>query len=369
MKILLVSGIYPPDIGGPATFIPQLADFLYSQGHDVTILSYQNIDSSQRLAISYAPFKVILIRRNQNKLVRTFLTIWKIFALSRRANITLLNGLFYEHSILRSFSKTPYIYKIVGDPVWEKYRNKVTSEITIEEFQQISLPPKYMFLRHILISGAEKARLVIVPGKDLQQIIEKWSNVIKVDQINNGVPCTLIEGVENDYDVISVSRLVNWKNIDTLMRACELAKMSLLVIGDGPERNNLENLAQNMNIEIDFLGEKLQEDVRGLLHKAEIYALISSYEGMSFSLLEAMMQERKILVSNIPANTNVIKNNFNGIVIENYDPVQIARKLLELKTFKKVNLKQNARETALLEYSLEEILKKYSLLIERYARG
>jgi glycosyltransferase involved in cell wall biosynthesis len=367
MKILLVSGIYPPDIGGPATFIPKLAEYLSLNGHDVTVLSYKDSENQSRFSTQHGLFRVILIRRNQNKIVRTLLTFWKIFHLGRSVNITLLNGLYYEHAIVSFLSTRPYIYKIVGDPVWEKYRNTVNCEITIEKFQEFNTPIKYSLLRKILTSGARKASLVIVPGQELRDLVSNWDRKIKVKQVNNGVPSALIEGVEEAYDVISVSRLVNWKNIDLLIDACEIAKLSLLVVGDGPERSNLENHAKHMSVKIHFLGEQHQENIRNLLHKADIYALISSYEGMSFSLLEAMMQERKILVSDIPANTSVIQDHFNGMVVGAYDAAQIAKKLSVLKNFENLNLKHNARHTALSRFSDENILHEYSQLIERHA--
>jgi hypothetical protein len=42
MKFLLISGIYPPDIGGPAIFIPKLAEFLHNKGHECEVLTLKN---------------------------------------------------------------------------------------------------------------------------------------------------------------------------------------------------------------------------------------------------------------------------------------------------------------------------------------
>lgn len=369
MKILLVSGIFPPDIGGPATFIPELAEYLYSCGHCVTVLSYRNNINTRQTIDTSGSFRLVLVKRNQNKGIRTIITLWKIFSLSRRSNVVLFNGLFYEHAVARPFLSTPYMYKIVGDPVWEKYRNTSNPDISIEEFQKLKLSWKFNLLRRLLSSGIKHASAVVVPGSDLKEVVHGWTHESEITQINNGVPSSLIGGVTKSHDVVSVSRLVNWKNIDLLIEACGIARLSLLIIGDGPEREKLERIAKKFNVQVDFMGEQSQEKVRTLLHKAEIYALISNYEGMAFSLLEAMMQEKKILVSDIKANTNVIQNYLNGMVVTSNKPAIIAEKLEELLKYNASDLAKSARESALNNFALETILVDYSVLIEKHANA
>jgi glycosyltransferase involved in cell wall biosynthesis len=359
MRILLISGIYPPDIGGPATFIPKLANYAVSRGNQVTVISLRTSAERKRFIKIRDKHTEILIKRNQSRVVRTLLLIYFIARETNYSDVTLLNGLFYEHRFSSIFVRKPYIYKIVGDPVWEKYRNSVDQELSVEEFQRKKLPLKYAVLRAILNSGTRKASTIIVPGKGLQEIVRNWTENQNVIQVNNGVPSKLISNVPISHDVVTVSRLVNWKNIDLLIAACSAAGLSLLVIGDGPERKNLEQLASNLRASVEFLGEQKQEDISELLNRAEIFALISTYEGMSFSLLEAMMQQRKILVSKITGNSQVISDNLNGVVLDDLNVEEIASELLELKSPTKSHLKNSARETALASYSIEKILDIY----------
>lgn len=61
MKLLLVAGIYPPDVGGPATFLPQFAEFCRAHGHQVRVLTLSDNHGSKGLP---SPWKVIRISRH-----------------------------------------------------------------------------------------------------------------------------------------------------------------------------------------------------------------------------------------------------------------------------------------------------------------
>ena len=63
------------------------------------------------------------------------------------------------------------------------------------------------------------------------------------------------------------------------------------------------------------MGELDNSEVISVLDKAEIYALISDYEGLSFSLLEAMMAGKPIVVSSNQGNLDVIENSQTGLVV------------------------------------------------------
>jgi glycosyltransferase involved in cell wall biosynthesis len=357
MKILLISGIFPPDIGGPATFISGFAEYLTIEGHQVTVIALA--DSKNIRNRREFKFKTFLVCRDQFKPIRVLKTIFMIRKLSKKSEITLVNGLFYEHYFANIFKKNKYIYKVVGDPVWEKYRNTIDQSISIEDFQNIKLNFKYKFIREILNRGLKSSKKNVVPGFELQKIVENWNPVIRVTQVNNGVPTEMVEGVDATHDVISVTRLVNWKNIDLLIKACHSANLSLIVVGDGPERMKLEALAAEIKAHVDFVGEKNSEEVRKYLHRASVYALVSSYEGMSFSLLEAMMQQREIVVSRVPANLNVIEHGYTGHVIRDWSVDSISKSLTEAKNHLPDSCAMNARKVALVQYSVDKINQTY----------
>ena len=89
--------------------------------------------------------------------------------------------------------------------------------------------------------------------------------------------------------MITVCRLVPWKGVDELIKECSKRGLSLAVVGDGPERSNLEKLAQGQyGCNVTFLGDVPHKNLPALLNASKIFVLNSHYEGSPHSLIEAL---------------------------------------------------------------------------------
>ena len=88
MKILIIVGIYPPDIGGPASFVPKIANLYSDHSHEVTVVCLTNIQSEDM-----EKYKVVRISRHQNLLIRWLKTIFIILKNGRDADLLFVNGL------------------------------------------------------------------------------------------------------------------------------------------------------------------------------------------------------------------------------------------------------------------------------------
>jgi glycosyltransferase involved in cell wall biosynthesis len=313
VNLVLVSGIYFPDIGGPATYIPRLATQLIQNGHEVCTLSLTDRKGEPR---PVEKWKRMFIRRNLPKPIRMFLVIRKLVKLSRDSEGIYANGLHEEAGIATLFGSRALVAKIVGDPIWERYRNSRKTKVTISEFQTTQLPYSLKYQRKLLVWSLNRFKNITTPSTELAEIVRGWGVKPPIKVIQNGITCRSNKKGSGELEgVLSVSRLVTWKNIDILIRACANQKLKLVVIGDGPERDNLEILGRELNSNVEFLGELDNKDVISVLDRAEVYALISDYEGLSFSLLEAMMAGKPIVVSNNPGNLDVIENLQTGLIV------------------------------------------------------
>ena len=163
------------------------------------------------------------------------------------------------------------------------------------------------------------------PSSQLKEMIERWGVRKPIQVITNGVICSNPYSGQKEYDVVTVSRLTNWKNIDLVINACSEIGLSLAIVGDGPEMSQLKKLAATANASIKFFGELDQEGVSQVLRESCIYILFSNYEGLSFSLLEAMMFGKPVIVSDVPGNRDVIEHGVTGLVV----PVNSHQKLVE----------------------------------------
>ena len=121
MNLLMITGIFPPDIGGPATYVPTMAGELVKRGHKITVVTLS--DSLDHDDHSYI-FPVRRIRRGLFKPLRLLLTVLRILRDGRNAQVLYVNGLYLEAVIANYLLRKPMVQKIVGDWAWERSTNK-----------------------------------------------------------------------------------------------------------------------------------------------------------------------------------------------------------------------------------------------------
>ena len=353
MKILLISGIYPPDDGGPAKFVPQFANYLISQGHKVKVIT---LTDSKRSKNEF-PYPVRFINRSLTRPFRMILTTKYIFLSSIRSDLIFANGLYEEIGVAVRFSRTPTLGKIVGDPVWERVRNSGKTSLTIESFNTEAPVGIQRRLLKFALNGFKE---IITPSQQLADFVKKWGICKPVSMIPNGVQILGMSNQSKEFDLVTVSRLVPWKNVDLLIRIAAKKNLKLCVIGDGPENLKLRSLATELNAQITFTGALAQEKVSQQVAKAKYFALLSTYEGMSFALLEALGAGIPAIVSNAAGNVAVIKNGVNGYVVDISNEISCGNSIAEIlssaSNYQKVS--EGALQSVIENYSIDVTLAK-----------
>lgn len=134
-----------------------------------------------------------------------------------------------------------------------------------------------------------------------------------------------------------VGRLAVQKRVNDLVWAVETLRQirpqfHLVLIGDGPERDRLERFAESIGCRenVHFLGHR--EDAAAWLPGFDAFALASSFEGMSNSLMEAMSIGLPVVVSDIPANRELVTHEQTGLMVKLGDGVgfmQFFRRLMD----------------------------------------
>ena len=355
-NVLLVTGIYPPDVGGPATFIYDFKVYLIDHGHAVRVVTLTNMASEN------GDPGVIRISRRYSRFVRAIKTIIRLKSSIAWADKILVNGLYEEFSIANFFHKKRFIAKIVGDPIWERYRNSnKENSLGIEPFQNL-ISLKISLQRAVFRFSIKSAQIITTPGESLSRIIEGWGLKKPILIINNGTYCREKQKLKDKFDLVSISRLVKWKNIDILIRETSSLGINVAIVGDGPERKFLEKLANHdCSTTYTFFGNLPSQSVHQIMDSSRVYALISSYEGLSFSLIEAMSIGMPIITSNIPANTKIIQNGFSGLVVDVDKANEFRDTLSRLLSDEELarNLSKNALNVARVKYCRDIQFKKF----------
>jgi glycosyltransferase involved in cell wall biosynthesis len=147
-------------------------------------------------------------------------------------------------------------------------------------------------MKIILPLVLKKAKKIIITTKDSLSLIKSWQT--KAVLIPNGVDPEIFKpgGTRDPWMVLSVGRLVKQKNYPLLLSIVSnsrfKSKIKLVIIGQGPLRQELLSLAQNLKVNLKIVDNLPHQKLVGWYQKATIFALTSTTEGQSKALLEAL---------------------------------------------------------------------------------
>jgi glycosyltransferase involved in cell wall biosynthesis len=319
MNILITVGIFPPDIGGPASFVPKISDFLIENGHNVKIICLSEVGNIN----TEDNFDVIRIKRSNNLPIRWIKTIYQIVKNGRRSDLIFVNGLGVESAIANLILQKQLIRKIVGDPVWERAYNKKRITESFDDFQinkHSFLIEVQKLLRNWSINSAE---IVITPSDHLKSFVSGIGYSKKILKINNGVNITDINRANEskaDINLIIISRLVVQKNINIVIEAMKLLdnkNLKLSIIGEGGEFSKLESTIHDLNLQnqVQLLGKIDNNKVSQFLLTADIFIQASDYEGLPHSVLEAINYEVPILSTETGGCKDLLNDGERGFII------------------------------------------------------
>ncbi len=176
---------------------------------------------------------------------------------------------------------------------------------------------------------------------------------------------------KGNFNILYVGRLVQQKRVKELLQAFILLKkklnnVTLTFVGDGPQRSELQIIVNDnsLNEFVKFVGHV--SDVDKYYTSADLFALISKYEGMPNVLLEAMSHGVCCVVSSeVNETAELIADYENGFIIKDCSVEKISEKLYEVIINKKIRDKivRNARES-IKNHSIENVLKQWSDALE-----
>ena len=333
-SILIVTGIYPPEIGGPATYSKLLADELPKRGYQVQIL----------------PFRVV---KHLPKIIRHIVFIWKIIQAGKKVDIIYAQdpvSVGLPTRLACFFLGRSYLLRLGGDYAWEQgvSRFGVKDPLDIFVTQNIYGWSVWLF-KKIQTHVARNAERVIVPSEYLKRIVIQW-----------GVPASLITVIYSAFEapnlsdtqedlrsiynlshptIVSVGRLVPWKGFRVLIECMSEIKSlfpgaKLLIIGEGPEYHNLQQKIIELNLEdsVLLLGSLPKNRLFGLIKASDVFVLNTSYEGLSHQLLEVLSLGVPVVTTNVGGNLELIRHMISGVLVTPDDKVALVEALSQILT-------------------------------------
>jgi glycosyltransferase involved in cell wall biosynthesis len=178
--------------------------------------------------------------------------------------------------------------------------------------------------------------------------------------------------------IVFVGRLAPEKELPSLLRAFAAVRKDvpdalLALVGDGPVRGDLETLAADLNVSgaIRFTGRRPASDVANWLQAGDLFALVSSNEGLPCSLVEAMAAGLPSVVSAIPGNVQLVEPGVHGLHATVGDSSSIAHALTALIRDERSRARMGsaARRLVLEAYSMDKVADRYEALFSEALVG
>jgi len=194
----------------------------------------------------------------------------------------------------------------------------------------ITLLPRHAWPRRLIRQSAEQAHAMISVCEDLRQnMIRLGLPGDRIHALRNGVDLELFYpepyaaartalGIDG-FTLLSVGHLIERKGHDKVIAALpRLPDVRLVIVGDGPERNQLIDLCRRLGVQdrVRFAGLLDQQQLRTCYSAADALVLASNREGWANVLLEAMACGAPALASDVGGTAEVVRGHAAGILLQ-----------------------------------------------------
>lgn len=344
MKILLATPLYPPEIGGPATYAKILHDELPKQGHTLHIVRFGRVRHLPS-GIRHLVYFFMLLRHVLGSDV-----VYALDPVSVGAPAALAAWFF----------RKPFLLKVVGDFAWEQFQNQ-KSRIKNQnddarfidpiEFQNGNYDWRTELHRKIERWVARRAACIIVPSEYLKKVVAAWGvaperivvipNAFEgVSEVGNRDALRAMMGFSGTM-LVSAGRLVPWKGFEVLIEVMpevveRVPDAKLIIAGEGPEQEQLERLIEELGLKerVVLTGALRQDVLHSYIRAADLFVLNTGYEGFSHQLLEVMALGTPVVTTDAGGNPELITSGTEGLLVPFNDRAQLREGVITALTSK-----------------------------------
>jgi glycosyltransferase involved in cell wall biosynthesis len=364
-RIVLCTGIYPPSIGGPATYAKLLRDELPKQGIDVDVATFDDVRHLPKV-VRHAAFFFMVLRRS-----------WGVDAIMAQDTVSVGTPAALAALLLRK----PLIVRVPGDYAWEQGSQRFGVTDDIDTFQSRRYGLAVEALRRIQRFVVRSARVAIAPSEYFAGIVRGWTKrPERVKRIYNGVERPVMPsrdqarrglGIDPDaFVVTTIGRLVPWKGFEGAVDAFKLAFPSaegaerLFVIGDGPQRATLVSKATS-DPRVTLTGSVDRDAVFRYLAASDVFLLNTSFESFSFQIVEALMAGIPVLSTSICNIPEIVEDGVTGTLVRPDDVPALAKALAAYRADPALGRAQGERGLARADlFSIERTVTELSAVIK-----
>jgi glycosyltransferase involved in cell wall biosynthesis len=321
VRILVVSGIWPPDVGGPASHAPEVAAFLQARGHGVEAVVTADAAPARR------PYPVHWVPRSLPKGAVHARAAAVIARRARWADVVYTTGMFGRTAAACLGARRPFVVKLTGDPAFERARWRGAVGGDVEAFQHGGGGAEGAVLRGLRTLTLRRAARIVCPSDFLRRLVLSWGiPAERVVVLPNAVPSPggLAPREElrrslglNGRNVLAfVGRFGPQKALGVALDAvAQVEGVTLVLAGDGEGRRELEVQALPLGDRVRFLGALPRERALELLAAADASLLTSAWENLPHSVLEALAVGTPVIATAVGGVPEVVQDGVNGLLV------------------------------------------------------
>ncbi|MEO5905458.1 MAG: glycosyltransferase family 4 protein [Saprospiraceae bacterium] len=362
MKILVLTIEYPPLGGGASAMIHELNKRYIDSGHEVHVVTMSFADLPEKEVMDEVKINRVKGPRSKKYISYPSEHLYFLFSARKFLKILLNEHSFdlnHSHFILPTGLLSRWIFKHYGIPYIITAHGSDIPRFNPDRFTFL-----HRFSAPVIRSIVNQSTLVVTPSEYLASLLLKVGGLEKKSEvIANGIDTNYFTPGNKKNLILSSGRLLERKGFQYLIKAVtdENLGYEVHICGDGPLRNELEELATKSKTKIIFHGwlDNRSPEYKELLSEASIYCLLSTNENASITLLEALSSGCAVITSNVSGCPETVGSAGICISPEDINMLQMKLKqLIEDNTYRN-EMMDKARERAVNHFNWTIIAQSY----------
>jgi glycosyltransferase involved in cell wall biosynthesis len=337
VRVLIVSGIWPPDVGGPASHAPELAAYLAGRGHAVEVVTTAEAPPAPE------HYPVRWVSRNAPAGLRHVRVALEVARSARRADVVYSTSMARRAALGAAFVRRPLVLKLTADEAYERERRSGRFSCDLDAFQRHRGGSRVALLRATRNVAVRRAAFVFTPSAYLRDVAVGWGiPAERVSVIPNPAPEV---GALPPRDVVRAElglngatlgfagRLMAAKALEVGLAAlARIPDVALVVVGDGPDRPRLERLTEELGLDgrVRFLGARSRDEVLRTLYAADAAVLPSRWENFPHLVVEALAVGTPVIASAVGGVPELVRHGENGLLVPSGDVDALAEAIQRL---------------------------------------
>ena len=375
MNVLVVSGMWPPDVGGPASHAPEVCDYLLERGHRVAAVTMADRPpATEAYPVRWASRRTPLVWRH-------VVAARLVARLARHADVVYSTGMVGRSSLGAALARKPIVLKLTSDPVFERSLRWRLFGADLGAFQH-ARGLRIGVLRRARDLALDRATRVIIPSEALRELALGWGlpsekvvvipNPVSPPELDDREELRRRHGLEG-RTLVFAGRMVPQKAIHVALDAVvRNPDVSLVLAGEGPYLERLRRLASSLPLDgrARFIGPQPRQAVFELLRAADAALLSSSWENFPHMVVEALAVGTPVLATDVGGVTEILRDGENGLLVPMNDAEALAAVIR--RYFDDEPLQERLRAAApgsVARFAPAGIYRRLEALLEEAASG